>query len=64
MTFKWWILAASTVDYTLTARPEHLDAVDVMGISSWGVDDVMGTSSSWRATVNVGATPATSALAS
>jgi hypothetical protein len=48
-TFRWWILAASTVDSTLTVGLEHLDAIDALGISNWRFTDAVGTSSSWRA---------------
>jgi hypothetical protein len=51
----------------LAAGPEHLDATDAMGISSWRITDVVETSSSWRAAVAMGvmgAGPVTSALAS
>jgi hypothetical protein len=63
---RWWIMTASTVDSTLTAGPEHLEAADAIMISSWRVTNVVGTSSGWRATDVmgvVGATPATSTLA-
>jgi hypothetical protein len=33
-TFIWWIMAASIVDSTLAAGPKHLDASDVVWISS------------------------------
>jgi hypothetical protein len=54
-TSRWWILSTSTVDSTLTVETEHLDAADAVGISSSRVADAMGTSSNWRATIDVGA---------
>jgi hypothetical protein len=61
-------MATSIVDSTLVAGLKHLDATDVMGISSsWRVTDVVGTSSIWRATDSmgiVGAAPTSSTLAS
>jgi hypothetical protein len=46
-TSRWWILAASIVDSTLTVGPEHLDAAEAVGISSWRVTDAVGTSFIW-----------------
>jgi hypothetical protein len=44
-TSKWWIMATSTADSTLAVEPEHLGAVDTVGISSWRVTDTVGTAS-------------------
>jgi hypothetical protein len=41
-TFRWWILAASIVDSTLTGRPEHLDVIDVMGSLAGGSPTLWG----------------------
>jgi hypothetical protein len=65
-TSEWLIISISTVHSTLATRPGQLAAVDVVGISSRRVIDIMGTFS-WRATYAmgvVGAAPATSALTS
>jgi hypothetical protein len=63
---SWWILVATTMDYTLAVGPGQVDDIDVVGISSWRVVDTMGTSS-WRTADAMGAVwaaPATSAIAS